>query len=76
MILGEAVTKIANRYGYDAFDNLDEIRDDDLKEAVETVFLARRYDDDIDRKINMLVSQNKSFEYISEHVQLSELCTV
>ena len=42
MILGEAVTKIANRYGYDAFDNLDEIRDDDLKEAVETVFLARR----------------------------------
>lgn len=76
MILGEAVTKIANRYGYDAFDNLDEIRDDDLKEAVETVFLARRYDDDIDRKINMLVSQNKSFEYISEYVQLSELCTV
>lgn len=43
MILGEAVTKIANRYGYDAFDNLDEIRDDDLKEAVETVFLGWIY---------------------------------
>ena len=60
MILGEAVTKIANRYGYDAFDNLDEIRDDDLKEAVETVYLARCFCTTVPAsRLYMLVRDNR-----------------
>lgn len=76
MMLCDAVTQIANRYGYDAFDNLDKISDPFLQEAVLTVRLARRGDEEIDMEIHRFIEQNRTLEYIAEHIQLSEARTI
>lgn len=76
MNLSRAVQAIVSKYGYDVFDNLHLIRDEDLTEAVETVYLARRTDEEIDKELKKLVKMCKSVDELSQKIKLSKRTTL
>ena len=76
MNLSTAVQSIVSKYGYEAFDNLHLIKDEELAEAVKTVHLARRSDDEIDQKLRKLVKTCHSIDEISQKISLSKRITL
>lgn len=76
MNLSKAVQSIVSKYGYEIFDNLQLIKDEELAEAVKTVRLARRSDDEIDKELRELVRTCRSVDEISQKISLSKRTTL
>ena len=76
MNLSTAVQSIVSKYGYEVFDNLHLIKDEELSEAVKTVRLARRSDDEIDQELHELVKTCRSIDEISQKISLSKRTTL
>lgn len=76
MNLSTAVQSIVSKYGYEVFNNLHLIKDEELSEAVKTVRLARRSDDEIDQELHELVKTCRSIDEISQKISLSKRTTL